>query len=137
MLDIPKLLEVNKSGGCLKLYGDEAKALFMVVPHGIINPALIKIDLLEAEKFGAQQSKPWTYLVDTSNVIFPNPLNLLFLRKIKHLPNLGQYVIYAPSLVVQVLGKFTNFIIKPDIVLKNKEQYEGFVITTMKRTKPQ
>ena len=137
MLEIPKLLEVNKSGGSLKLYGDEAKGLFVVEPHGIINPALIKIDLLEAEKFGAMQSKPWIYLVDTSNVTFPNPLNLLFLRKIKHLPNLGQYVIYAPSAAVQVLGKITNFIIKPDIVLKDKEEYKGFVNTTLKRAIPQ
>lgn len=117
-----KLFETKDIFGSLTLYKCTNKSILIVEPKGIINPSLVQIDLREAKKFGNMQSEKWTYLVNTEHVIFPNPLNLFFLRQIKDLPSISEYVVFAPSLVVRVLAKLTGFIIKPDRVLKTRKE---------------
>jgi hypothetical protein len=120
-----KVFEFSKHGGSLSIYN--AKNLLLLKPKGIINPSIIKEDLNFAREFGTSFSKDWIYLVNTEKVLFPNPLNIFYLSKIKHLPNIKAYVIYAPSKVVQILGKLTELIIKPDMVLKSKAEYEAYL----------
>ncbi len=122
-----KTFEIKKRFSRLIIYQSKEDSLFIVEPHGIINPSLIKLDLLEAERFGNELKKDWTYLVNTKNVLFPNPLNLLLLNKIKLLPYINQYIIYAPSLVVRILGRLTFFIVKPNKILKNEADFKSYL----------
>lgn len=124
---LEKYFETKDLFGHLTLYRDVEKGLFLVEPRGIINPNLIKIDLKEAALFGEKQKRKWVYLVNTKYVTLPNPLNLFFLKRIKKLPYLEKYVIYAPSIVVRLLGFFTIFIIKPDKVLKTEKELQFFI----------
>ena len=117
-----KLFETKKRGGYLEIFIDESRSLFLVCPRDIINPSLIKIDLQKAAEFGEKHAKEWTYIVDTTKVLFPNPLNLFYLSKIKDLPHITSYVIIAPNPVVRLLATLTSFIIRPNRVLKTREE---------------
>jgi hypothetical protein len=76
-----------------------------------------------AKEFGSFIQKDWVYIVDTQRVLFPNPLNLLLLAKIKELPHNPMYYIYAPQLVVRLLSVLTGFIIKPDKVISSQDEF--------------
>lgn len=119
-----KIVDLKQSGGRLEIF--TKGKLFLVKPSGIINPSLVKRDLELAFDFGLSNTD-WIYVVDAENVLFPNPLNLLYLSQIKKLPNKKKYIIYAPSFVVRTLGKLTSFIVKPDLILKNKEDYQIYM----------
>ncbi len=116
-----KLLDFKKSGGRLELFTNDK--VFLVKPSGIINPVLVKKDLEMAYEYGLKHHN-WLYVVDTTNVLFPNPFNLLFLKEINKLPNREAYFIYAPSVIVRFLARITNFIIKPDKVIKDRSNFE-------------
>lgn len=124
---LEKYFETGDNFGSIVLYRDTQKGLFVVEPKGIINPNLVKVDLKEAYAFGEKFNKNWVYLVDTSKVTFPNPINLFYLKKIRVLPYVDKYVIYTPSAVVRFLATLTSFIIKPDIVLKTDEEFQTFL----------
>lgn len=124
---LEKCFETKDKFGSLVLYRDVKKGLFLVEPKGIINPSLIKTDLKEAYTFGESLQREWIYIVNTKNVKFPNPLNLLCLSKIKKLPYMKEYIIYAPSMIVRFLGRLTSFIIKPDIVLNEEKQFQELI----------
>jgi hypothetical protein len=116
-----KVLDVKKSYGRLRLYTSHNK--FIVRPSGVINPSLVKIDLKFAKEFG-EKSLDWDYIVDTSEVKFANPINLIFLSNVKSLPNLNRYIIYAPSLITQCLVLVGKLFMMPDIVIVSKSKYQ-------------
>jgi len=88
---------------------------------------LVKDDLQIAKSFGLQLKRPWIYLVDTSENPIPNPLNLFYLRRIKKLPYIKNYIIYAPSLLVRLFIFLTNFIIKPDKIISEESEYLSYI----------
>lgn len=108
--------------GGVKLY--QREGMLLVKPKGIINPNLVLRELKFAEDFALTQDAGWLYLVDTSQVIFPNPLNLFLLIKIKRLPGSPRYGIYAPSKIVRLMAKLTSFIIRPDLVISDPLEFE-------------
>jgi hypothetical protein len=124
---LEKYFETKDQFGSLTLYKDIERGLFVVEPRGVINPGLVKIDLKKAYDFGQGQQQGWIYLVNSTSVLFPNPLNLLYLKKIKSLPYLKQYVIYAPSTMVRALVILASFIVKPDLILKSEDEYQNFI----------
>lgn len=111
----------------LNIYHVIRKNILLVEPAGFVNPSLVRLDLRKAYEFCLGQERPWIYLVDTSKVIIANPLNLFLLSQIKRLPHLESYVIYAPSLFVRILAHVTRFVIKPQLVLRNPDQYYQFL----------
>jgi hypothetical protein len=121
------ILEKKDFFGSLKISVSEEKGLFLIEPKGIINPGLVLADLKAAHQFGSEYQKPWIYIVNTENVLFPNPLNLFYLSRIKELPFISEYIVYAPSFVVRLLGSLTNLIIKPDQVLKNTDDLKSLL----------
>jgi hypothetical protein len=110
--------------GSLKITVDREEGLFLVEPRGIINPSLVQFDLEAAIAFGSEIKKPWIYIVNTKNVLFPNPINLFYLSRIKELPFRERYYIYAPRLVVRVLARLTGFLIKPDQIIKTESDFK-------------
>ena len=113
--------------GSLKLFTDIEKGIFLVKPRGIVNPSLVKLDLKYANNFSLEVNKEWIYIVDTEDVLFPNPLNLFYLSRIKTLPNRSKYYIFAPSFIVRLLGRLTEFIIKPDKVISSRSEFESLL----------
>lgn len=120
------ILDISKQGGRLEIYSKGN--LLYLRPSGIINPILIKEDLKAAMIFGLMNPKGWDYIVDTEKVLFPNPVNLFYLKEIKKLPNLNQYIIYAPNPAFRLLQKMTSFIMKPDKVLVNQEELNKYLV---------
>jgi hypothetical protein len=120
------ILDISKQGGRLEIYS--IRNTLYIRPSGIINPILIKEDLKAAMIFGLMNPKGWEYIVDTSNVLFPNPVNLFYLKKIKDLPNLNNYIIFSPDPKVRFLASLTNFIIRPDIVLVDQKKLDELLV---------
>lgn len=120
-----EILDITKSFGRLRIYTHENK--FIVRPSGIINPSLIKIDLLMAKEFG-DKSSGWNYIVDTSEVIIANPINLIFLRSVKSLPNLSLYIIFAPSFISRFLIGVGKFIITPDQIITSSSNFKKLIL---------
>ena len=119
------ILDISKQGGRLQIYSTEKK--LYIHPSGIINPVLIKEDLKAANIFGLMNPKGWDYIVDTEDVIFPNPLNLIYLKEIKKLPFLNKYIIFAPNPLVRFVSKFTKFLIEPDLVITKHKDLEDLL----------
>lgn len=120
------ILDISKQGGKLEIYS--IRNILYLRPSGLINPVLIKEDLKAAMIFGLMNPKGWDYIVDTENVIFPNPVNLFYLKEIKKLPNLNRYITFVPDPKMRFLQKLTNFIIKPDKVLVYQEELDKYLV---------
>ena len=124
-----KVAEYNKEGGKLELFEDTDKNIFFAQPHGVINPALLEEDLKHAKSFAHKINEPWFYLTNTEDIRLVNPFNLLYLKEVKKLPKLEKIVIYAPGFVNRMLLRLSAFIIRPDRILKHKNDLMKFLST--------
>jgi hypothetical protein len=122
-----RIFLIHNIFGSLEIFEDEKRNLLLICPRGIINPSFVKADLKIAEEFGVRHKTRWVYLVNSQNVLFPNPLNLIYLRRIKNLPGLKAYVIYAPSLITRLMTWMVSFVVKPDIILKTEAEFRDFM----------
>jgi hypothetical protein len=73
---------------------DGPPPVLLVTPRGYIGPGLVRRDLRLAEAFAAAQTGPWWYIVDPT-LALPTPVNIVFLRAVRHLPGVAGYFIVA------------------------------------------
>lgn len=122
-----KRSEKNGSGGKLEVFEDLKKGMLLLRPHGIINPTLLKEDLARAREFSEKVKKSWSYVTNTEDVRLVNPLNMRYLKEVKKLKKLKQIVIFAPGSVNRLLLRLSSFIIRPDRIIKDKDEFERFL----------
>ena len=103
--------------GFIDIFSNSTRSYLYVKPHDCIVPSLVIEDILFAQHFGLSAQANWNYIVDTTNVLIANPLNIFYLRQIKTFPNLKQYIVFAPNSIPRLMLKSTSFIIKPDLIL--------------------
>lgn len=94
--------EICRRGGRITLYIRSEPATLLAVARGFVGTRLVREDLGFAQRFGRAQTGPWRYVADVSLVRIVNPLNVLWLRRIQHAVNLGEYVVVAPNPVVRL-----------------------------------
>lgn len=106
--------------GQIDVFVNANKTTLYVIPQGYVGPSLVKKDLNFALEFENSISQEWTYIVDTSKVSAVSPLNPLFLNLgLKRFKRMKAYVVYAPSPIVRMMLSLTNWINKPDKILKS------------------
>ena len=82
-LTLEKIAQYKSLGGSIDLYWNIKKCLFLAKPKGFIHPRHIRFDLNQLRQKTNNIQTSWTYVVDTSEVIFANPLNIFYLYRIK------------------------------------------------------
>lgn len=122
-----KVADKKESGGHLEVYEDLQRNIFLARPHGFINPGLVSKDLDKAREFAYKVRGNWTYITDTSDIQMVNPFNLLFLKEIKKIPGLKQIVIYVPKTFNYVLLKMVQFLIQPDRIIRDENEFVNFM----------
>jgi predicted DCC family thiol-disulfide oxidoreductase YuxK len=100
---------------------------FIVTAHGHVGPRLVREDLARAEAFGHGHRDRWWYIVDTTPVTVPNPLNLIYLRRIRALPGLAGYIVVAPKPPLLAVARLLSPISRPDAVVTSREAAEDFI----------
>ena len=98
------------------LYRDDPATLW-VAPEGYVGPTLLRAELHAAARFGREHPGGWDYVVDTTAVRLANPMNPLWLRRVRALPNLARYFVVAPSLPVRVAIRAARALVRPDAVV--------------------
>ena len=113
------LLQITLSGrfGSLEIAGDGKQSRLMVTARGYIGPHLIRRELAIAHEFGLARPDGWDYIVDTSGLLWANPLNLFYLRRIPALPNLHNYIVVAPKRWVRLLVALASPLVRPTEIL--------------------
>jgi len=120
-----KITTLKSTLGHIDIFANANKTTLFVIPKGYVGPSLVKKDLNYALEFENSISHEWTYIVDTSKVSVVSPLNPLFLHLgLKQFKRMKAYVVYAPSPIVRMMLFLTNWINKPDSVLKNEDDLQ-------------
>lgn len=114
----------HRGSGELSIYVREQPAAFLVRASGTVGPALIRADLARARDFGRSHPEGWDYVADTTCVRFANPLNVIWLRRIRKLPNVSRYFVIAPSAAVRRAMRWTKWVMKPDRVVSSMSELE-------------
>ena len=97
----------------------DAEGIFITKPSGYVSPSMVRDTLTAADRFGHRHPGGWSYVVDTSNFIVPNPLNVVHLRVVPHLAHLSQYAIVAPNPLLRTLAQLLKPISHPDIIIRS------------------
>ena len=116
--------EVRRWRGCLRLCTRSAPPALLVQAFGYIGPSLIRADLAFAEGFGRIHSSGWDYVVDTTGMRCAHPLNPLWLRRIRGLPNLRRYIVIAPFAATRFAIRMARCVVQPDAVVSSLEAWE-------------
>lgn len=104
-----------------------SKNIFLAKPHGVINPSLLKEDLVHARSFSKELNENWDYVTNTEDVKIVNPFNLFYLKDVKKIKRLKRIIIFAPNPVNYFLIKLVSKIVKPDIVFSERRDFEKFL----------
>lgn len=105
---LKKIAHLKSFGGEVTLFYDHRRHSIYAHPKGFIHPKLVKLDLLEIEKLSHVLDEGWKYIVDTTEVIFANPLNLIYLRQIQYQKGFGGFHLIAPNPFIRLLQKLTS-----------------------------
>lgn len=120
-----KITTLKSSLGHIDIFVNSNKTTLYVIPNGYVGPSLVKKDLNYALEFENSITHDWTYIVDTSKVGAVSPLNPLFLNQgLKQFKRMKAYVVYAPSSIVRMMLSLTNWINKPDKVIKTASELQ-------------
>ena len=111
------LEKIEAQFGYIDIFSNEKGSFLYVVPHGYVGPSLVKRDLDFAQSFDNNCNEKWTYIVDTSKVTLPNPINVFYLRRIKNFKKMEEYVVYAPSRFVRIMLWMSSWVSRPDRVV--------------------
>ena len=87
-----ELKTIRSSLGHIDVFANSQKTVLYIIPHGYIGPNLVKEDLKCVFEFEESHQNEWTYIVDTSRVKIANPINPFYLRKLKELKFIKEYV---------------------------------------------
>lgn len=116
-----KLKTLNSRFGHIDVFANSSKTILYIIPHGYVGPSLVKKDLKYALEFEENYQNEWTYIVDTSKVKIANPLNPFYLRELKKLKLMKEYIVYAPSFFVRIMLNLSSWISQPDRVISTEE----------------
>ena len=108
---------IRRRFGHLVLRTSAAPPALVIEAHGYIGPSLLRADLAAAREFGERHPGGWTYVAYTTHVRAINPLNVFWLRRIRALPHLGEYVVVAPNAAVRLVMRLGAWLLRPDRVL--------------------
>lgn len=122
-----KVSEKTESGGRLEVLEDLKKNFILLRPHGVINPTLLEEDLKRAKQFSEKVKGEWSYVTNTEDVKLVNPFNLLYLKEIKKLKKLKQIIVFAPGFVNRMLIRLSAIIVRPDKIIKDKDEFRRTV----------
>lgn len=122
-----KITQENRLIGHVDFFEDLENKYFMAVPHGNINPSLLKDDLELARGFANRVNSEWTYITNTEDVALVNPFNLLYLKEIKKIKKIKEIVVYAPHFIHRILLRAARFIVKPDRIIKDSQEFDRFM----------
>ena len=106
--------------GQMALYFNEKGRLLLAQPSGYISPQLLQKELNFLQQFATQQSRPWKYMVDLTEVRFAHPFNPFLLRRFKRLHQLNSYTAYSPSRLLRFAMKMTARINPIDDIIPDK-----------------
>ena len=106
--------------GQITLYFNEKERLLLAQPSGYISPQLLLKELNFLRQFAAQQTRPWRYIVDLSEVRFVHPFNPFLLRRFKQLQKLQNYTAYSPNRLLRFAIKMTAWINPIDDIIPDK-----------------
>jgi hypothetical protein len=106
--------------GQITLYFNEKGRLLLAQPSGYISPQLLLKELNFLRQFAAQQTRPWKYVVDLTEVRFAYPFNPFLLRRFKRLHQLHSYTAYSPSRLLRFAIKMTAWINPIDDIIPDK-----------------
>ena len=111
---------VNRRFGGVELIA--RNNVFLVRARGYIGPSLIREELKIAAAFGESRSEGWWYVVDTTAVRVPNPLNALLLRQIRSLPHIRGYLVIAPGAAVRAGAKLLSWLVRPNAIVRDEAE---------------
>ena len=106
--------------GRIALYFNEKERLLLAQPSGYISPKLLRKELNFLRQFAAQQTRPWRYIVDLTEVRFAHPFNPFLLRRFKRLYQLHSYTACAPNRLLRFAIKMTAWINPIDDIIPDK-----------------
>ena len=110
--------------GQITLYFNEKGRLLLAQPSGYISTQLLLKELNFLRQFAAQQTRPWKYMVDLTEVRFAHPFNPFLLRRFKRLHQLHSYTAYSPSRLLRFAIKMTAWINPIDIIIPDKLTFQ-------------
>jgi hypothetical protein len=96
--------------------------VLLVRARGYIGPSVLREELDKAASFGESHADGWWYVVDTTAVRLPNPVNPLLLRRIRSLPNIRGYVVIAPSGVMRAAATMFRWLVRPNAVVRSESE---------------
>lgn len=97
----------NKYG---KLEFYENNKIIYIKSIGIVTPELIKKELAELTKYMVDKYN-YTYIVDLRDLVFPHPINAIYLSKIYRLPNFDNFYIYSEKWYFSAMLKSFKFLV--------------------------
>ncbi len=112
---------VSRFGGGLVAGAGEIAGVphLWIAARGYIGPSLLRADLALAAEFGRSHPGGWIYVADIRRVRVVNPLNVLWLRRIRRLPNIRQYVVVTPSRLVRLMLRLSSWLVRVDRVVRD------------------
>ena len=109
--------ELRTRTGRIQVEERDGDRMFLVIAAGHVGPTLVRFDLDRAATFGRRHPEGWWYVVDTTGVLVPNPLNVVYLRRIRRLPQLQGFVVVAPRRALRLVARVLAPVSRPDAVV--------------------
>ena len=119
-----KIARYKSLGGLIELYWDNSKSLFFAKPKGFIHPRHIRFDLQQLRQKTNKNTTGWTYIVDTSDVLFANPLNIFYLYQIQKQIGFKSFIIIAPNPFIRLLQRLLGPILGITHVYKSSKELD-------------
>lgn len=115
-----KIKSIKGRFGKIEIF-ELSKNHLVAKPKGYISSSMIKDDFHAVKSF---DSKSFEYYVDLTDSVIPNPINLIYLRKLKGLKNLNKYHIITEKPFLIMILKMIKQILKFDSIL-NKAKFNN------------
>lgn len=100
--------------------------VLFVHASGYVGPRLIRQDLAHATAFGRSHPEGWWYVVDPTAVM-PNPVNIVYLRRVGRLPNVRGYVVVARRQPMRFIARVLSSVGGPDVVVASEAEAMALV----------
>lgn len=105
--------ELMRRGGRIELLHNIDAATVVAVASGWIGPRLLSDEFIVLRDITAT-SDDWRYVVDTTDVRFANPLNVIILRRLASLRGLSTYRVVAPRAPVRMVLRILRRLVGAD-----------------------
>ena len=118
----------HEKRGLINVFLSQEDNRIFVEPQGFISKALLQKFLKSLSvRDNGETNRHMHHIIDTSKVIFANPLNPFYLRAIKKIDSIGYYIVIVPNPFLRILVHLTKWINNPDVVCKSMEDCRAFL----------